>query len=345
MHVKPVPGVVIGMGTEDKPAEKTLLDWAMRLCPDSPRKRVKEWIASGRFYLDGDVVSKAGERMPDPGESLTFGKPDSSVASWAHRKKIHPKLTVLYMDKDLAIVDKAAGLLSVPFEDHSLSKGSRQVLKSALSVLGDYLNDPKGEGTRRRIWGNPDTVQPLPVHRLDQYTSGLLCIALNPEARKDLIDQLRRHQLLREYIAVCDGEIDPPTGSWKHYLKLDKAGYRQSINSRPLPGAVQAVTHYSVEQVFKVNHVTRLRIRLETGLKHQIRIQAAEAGVPLIGDRLYHPATVRALKRKGAPIPYGFRRQALHAVTIGLRHPSSARELRFDSPVPSDLQRLQERMR
>lgn len=333
------------MVTEDKPADKTLLDWAMRLCPDSPRKRVKEWIASGRFYLDGEVISNAGERMTDPGDSLSFGKPDSSVSSWAHRKKIHPKLTVLYLDKDLAIVDKAAGLLSVPHEDQLRPKNSGRVLKSALSVLGDYLNDPKGEGTRRRIWGNPDSVIPLPVHRLDQYTSGLLCIALNPDARKDLIDQLRSHRLLREYIAVCDGEIHPPSGSWKHYLKLDKSGYRQSINNRPLPGAVQAVTHYSTEQVFRVNHVSRLRIRLETGLKHQIRIQAAEAGVPLIGDRLYHPATVRALKRKGAPIPYGFRRQALHAVTIGLKHPVSGKELRFDSPLPGDLQQLQQRMK
>lgn len=337
MLVESVPGVVIGMGTEDKPADKILLDWAMQLCPDSPRKRVKEWIASGRFYLDGKAVSNAGERLSDPGDRLTFGKPDSSVSSWAHRKKIHPKLTVLYMDKDLAIVDKAAGLLSVPLEG--------QQAKSALSVLGDYINDPKGEGTRRRIWGSPDKVYPAPVHRLDQYTSGLLCIALNPDSRKHLIDQLRRHVLLREYIAFCDGEINPPSGSWKHFLKLDKSGYRQSINHRPLPGSVQAVTHYSVEQVFPVNHVSRLRIRLETGLKHQIRIQAAEAGLPLIGDRLYHAATVRALKRKGAPIPYGFRRQALHAATIGLQHPSSAQQMRFDSPIPSDLQRLQERMR
>ena len=72
--------------------EKTLLDWALRLCPDSPRKRIKEWIAAGRFCLDGRVVTKAGMRLADPGNALAMGKPEKSAVAWGHRKRIHPKL-------------------------------------------------------------------------------------------------------------------------------------------------------------------------------------------------------------------------------------------------------------
>ena len=92
--------------------EKTLLDWALRLCPDSPRKRIKEWIAAGRFCLNGQVVTKAGTRLADPGDSLAIGKPEKLAVAWGHRKRIHPKLVLIYLDCDLAIVDKEAGLLS-----------------------------------------------------------------------------------------------------------------------------------------------------------------------------------------------------------------------------------------
>lgn len=317
-------------------SEKPLLDWAVRLCPDSPRKRVKEWISSGRFYLDGKVVTQAGLRIPDPGDSLTMGQADVSVFSWVQRKRIHPKVTVLYMDASLAIVNKDAGLLSVPVEG--------QGGESALSVLEDYLNNPKGEGTRRRMFGWPGRVHPLPVHRLDQYTSGLLCLAMNAEARSGLIDQLRRHTLLREYIAYCDGRARAQSGTWRHTLKLDYTGYQQALYDHPVEGGTEAVTHFSVEHIFERHRVSKLRIRLETGLKHQIRIQAAAEGLALIGDRLYNAATKKAVERKGAPLPYGFRRQALHACTIGLLHPVSGKDLRFDSPIPGDLVRLEERL-
>jgi len=314
----------------------TLLDWARKVCPDSPRKRIKEWIASGRFYLDGKAVTQANRLMKDPGDSLTLGQPDSSIASWTHRKRIHPKVSVLHLDESLAIVDKSYGLLSIPLEGHPA--------ESALSVLGDYLNDPKGDVLRRRLFGNPSQIRPLPVHRLDQYTSGLLCIAMNEDARHVLIEQLRKHDLLREYIAYCDGRARSESGEWEHYLKLDSSGYRQSLHHKPIEGATKALTHFTVEKIFERHRVSKLLIRLETGLKHQIRIQAAAEGLPLIGDRIYHKATRTALERKGAKLPYGFKRQALHATTIGLRHPVTGQDLRFESRIPADLQQLEDRL-
>jgi 23S rRNA pseudouridine1911/1915/1917 synthase len=316
--------------------EQSLLDWAMRLCPDSPRKRVKDWLTAGRFYLNGKVVTQANVKMPDPGEALTLGPPDSSIASWAHRKKIHPKLSVLHLDESLAIVDKGAGLLSVPVEGHGAI--------SALDVLGNYLNDPKGDTLRRRLFGSAAKVRPLPVHRLDQYTSGLLCLALNAEARSMLIDQLRSHELLREYLAFADGRARSDSGTWRHYLRLDRTGYRQSLFDNPVEGSVEAVTHFSVDHIFQRHRVTKLKIQLETGMKHQIRIQASAEGLPLIGDRVYHAGTRKAMERKGATLPYGFKRQALHATIIGLKHPKTGRDMRFESHPPMDMVRLEQRL-
>ncbi len=317
--------------------EKTLLDWAARLCSDSPRKRIKEWIAAGRFCLDGRVVTQAGKRMADPGDSLTLGAPEKSAAALGHRKRIHPKLVLVYLDSDLAIVDKEAGLLSVPTEN--------QTKISAIEVLSNYLNDSRGEATRRSFFGSADAVKPLPVHRLDQFTSGLLCIALNDAARRHLIKQLRSHDFLREYIAYGDGDAPTSSGTWRNYLQLDERGYDQQLIHEPTEGATEAVTHYQVEEFFARHHVTKLRIRLETGLKHQIRIQAAAHEMPLIGDRIYHPSTQKAVAKKGAKLPYGFKRQALHAAMIGIIHPTSGKKVKFQSRIPGDMQLLEERLR
>jgi len=335
-------GVVLthcGVMTE-KPAEleeKTLLDWATQLCPDSPRKRIKDWIAAGRFCLEGRVVTKAGMRLADPGDSLTIGTPEKSAVAWGHRKRIHPKLVLVYLDSELAIVDKEAGLLSVPTES--------QTKISALEVLANYLNDHRGEATRRSFFGSADPVKPLPVHRLDQYTSGLLCIALNDDARRHLIKQLRSHDFLREYIAYGDGDALEPKGTWRNHLKLDERGYDQKLFAEPEQGTTEAITHYQVEEVFALHHVARLRIRLETGLKHQIRLQATANGLPLIGDRVYHPGTQKAVAKKGAVLPYGFKRQALHAAVIGITHPTSGKKIKFQSRIPGDMQLLEERLR
>ena len=321
---------------DTKPTEKTFLDWAVRLCPDSPRKRVKEWIVAGRFCLDGRVVTKAGLRLADPGDRLTMGAPEKAAPAWGHRKRIHPKLVLVYLDADLAIVDKEAGLLSVPTEN--------QAKISAIEVLAHYLNDQRGEARRRAYFGTAAPVKPLPVHRLDQYTSGLLCIAFNGEARRKLIEQLRSHEFLREYIAYADGDAPNAKGTWRDHLRLDEDGYTQQLLPESESGTTEAVARYSVEEIYARQHVAKLRICLETGLKHQIRIQAAAHGLPLIGDRIYHPGTQKAVAKQGAKLPYGFKRQALHAAMIGIRHPESGEKLKFQSKIPGDMQALEERL-
>ena len=205
---------------------------------------------------------------------------------------------------------------------------------SAIELLARYLNDARGEATRRRFFGKADAVQPPTVHRLDQYTSGLLCVAMNPTARAHLIAQLRAHTFLREYVAYADGCADTHKGTWRHFLRLDAHKMQQQVVSESTQGAELATTHYKVEQVFQAHNVCRLRIRLETGLKHQIRIQAAAQGMALLGDRRYHPGTIKSLKKKGGKAPYGQLRQALHAASIGVQHPTQGDTRLFHSNVP-----------
>lgn len=326
------------MDTEEQNGEKPLLDWAMQLCPDSPRKRIKEWIATGRFYLDGEPITQAGLRLTDPGPRLSFGKPDSAIHAWAHRKRIHAKLTLLHLDASLAIVDKSAGVLSVPAEGSARDA-------SALEILADYLNDPEGNALRKQVFGKQTVIQPLPVHRLDQYTSGLFCIAMNVDARRHLIDQLRSHKLMREYLAFVDGVPRETEGRWVHHLELDERGYRQMLRPGPGPNITEVVTHYRVEHIYPHKRVAKLRLRLETGLKHQIRIQAAAEGLALIGDRSYHEATQQLLERGKSKLPYRLNRQALHAAALELRHPDDNRELRFEAPMPRDLVELEGRLK
>lgn len=317
--------------------KKTLLDWCVELQPDSPRKRLKAWIAAGRFCLDGQVVTRAGLMVENGQGRITFGPPNQAPSTaWGHRKRIHPKLVLVHLDADLAIVDKEAGLLSVPTQD--------QEKTSAIELLARYLNDARGEATRRRFFGKADAVQPLPVHRLDQYTSGLLCVAMNPTARAHLIAQLRAHTFLREYVAYADGCADTHKGTWRHFLRLDAHKMQQQVVSESTQGAELATTHYKVEEVFQAHNVSRLRIRLETGLKHQIRIQAAAQGMALLGDRRYHPGTIKSLKKKGGKAPYGQLRQALHAASIGVQHPTQGDTRLFHSNVPGDLQQLEQRL-
>jgi 23S rRNA pseudouridine1911/1915/1917 synthase len=159
-----------------------------------------------------------------------------------------------------------------------------------------------------------------------------------------LIRQLRSHDFLREYIAYADGDAPTPAGTWRDYLQLDERCYDQTILSEAGEATTEAVTHYQVEAVYARHHVTKLRIRLETGLKHQIRIQAAAHEMPLIGDRIYHPGTQKAVAKKGAKLPYGFRRQALHAALIGIIHPTTGKKLKFESRIPGDMQDLEARL-
>jgi len=172
------------------------------------------------------------------------------------------------------------------------------------------------------------------VHRIDYYTSGLFCIALNPTARANLIEQVRTHTMRREYIAFVEGRPRQPKGTWRDWLKLNADETQQTIVPSTEPDAMESITHYEVVAEFPRAGITKLRLRLETGRRHQIRIQAAKAGLPLLGDRMYHPYY------RGE-----FPRQALHAELLSLVHPEQKRNITFNAPLPEDMRRLEEMLK
>lgn len=337
-----------------------LLDWLLRKHPETPRNRAKQWILAGRVSVNGVVIRKPHQTLADPGESLELRARHATTLSCGSGWQIHPRVSLLYLDSALAIVNKGPGLISVPAPDCDLS---------ALSILADFLAG-KLKARDRCVAGKSlppayRRLQPLPVHRLDQYTSGVFCMATSPTARHHLIEQLKAHTMKREYVAFVEGRSSTLKGTWRQWLQLSRDELRQQILSETQARAAgsearEAITHYEVIAEYPLadrgcpsrsspgtgggqRFVTKLRLRLETGRKHQIRVQAAKAGLPLVGDRTYNPG-VRGADQTYAPID--FPRQALHAEVLTLEHPDQpGGRMTWTAELPKDLRQLEAALR
>ena len=323
------------------PPARTLLELVVEKFPDTPRKRAKEWILAGRFSVAGTVVRKPNQPLAVSPDALELQGRRVTALVLDEEWRIHPRLSLVYLDASVAIVNKGAGLLSVPAPITDIS---------ALSILTDFLGGKlRGLGPRtaaRRLPAAFRSLQPLPVHRLDQFTTGVLCLAMNPAARSALIDQFAAHTAARQYVAFVDGRPRTPAGTWRHWLRFDEAALRQQVFVAQPGGAeaVEAITHYEVLGEFVGREtgrvISKMRFKLETGRTHQIRAQAAFVGLPLIGDRTYHPL-YHAAKREHAVVPIACERQALHAELLELVHPVSGHRRQWSAPFPADLQQLE----
>ncbi|MBM3860209.1 MAG: RluA family pseudouridine synthase [Verrucomicrobia bacterium] len=295
----------------------TLLDWLLARYPDTPRTRAKQWIAAGRVSVAGVVIRQPHKQLPDPGNTLALlDRNTISLNCGPNGMAIHEKLILLHLDSSLAIVNKAAGLLSVPAPTGEIS--AQDILAAKLRTLPPVY---------RRL-------EALVVHRIDFYTSGLFCMAMNPSARANLIEQVSEHTMQREYIAFVEGRPRQPKGTWRDWLKLNQDETEQTIVTASTDDAMESITHYEVVAEFPRAGVVKLRLRLETGRRHQIRVQATHAGLPLVGDRKYnrHPRL-------------RFPRQALHATSLALTHPELNRRMTFTAPLPDDLRRLEDMLK
>ncbi len=307
------------------PTDRPLLDWLLAKFPDVPKKRAKQWITAGRVSVTGVVIRKPHQMLADPGAALELlDRHATTLDCGRDGWQIHTRVNLMYLDNALAVVNKGPGLLSLSAEPDDLSAQSilTDFLAGKLHVFDRNLAERKLPAAYRRL-------EPLPVHRLDQYTSGVFCMAMNPESRARLIDQVSAHLMRREYVAYVEGRLKSAKGTWRNWLKLSEDQLRQVIVLQPEAEAVEAITHYEV--IAEYEWVTKLRLRLETGRKHQIRAQAAFAGVPLIGDRTYNP-------RRRIDFP----RQALHAEILSLKH---GVPMTWTAALPADLQQLEASLR
>ncbi|MEQ1573373.1 MAG: RluA family pseudouridine synthase [Vicinamibacterales bacterium] len=280
------------------------------------RGRAGAAIEKGQVYLnDVEMASTDGARRLVAGDAVRVWRDRPGSARRAPRAETGD-LGIVFEDSALIVLNKPAGLLSVPLER-----------KAGASSVYDQLEEYfRSQGKRK----------PFVVHRIDRDTSGLVLFARDARTQAALKAQFRRREPERVYWAVVYGHPDPARGTWRDHLVWDTKALIQKETSPRDPQGTEAVCEYVVLERF---HETSLvEVRLHTGKRNQIRIQARLRGHTLVGERRYAfgPDTLR---------PIAFARQALHAHRLAFRHPEDGRLLRFEAPPPADLAALIARLR
>jgi 23S rRNA pseudouridine1911/1915/1917 synthase len=281
------------------------------------RSKVATALERGKVFLNEVecVIADAAKRLVE-GDVVRVWMDRPGSASRRPGPYRAGALDILFEDEALLVLNKPAGLLSVPLE-------RRHQAPSMVTLLEDYF---RSSGKRR----------PLVVHRIDLDTSGLVVFAKTALAQQRLKDQFRRREPGRVYLAVVYGRPDPPQGIWRDRLVWDTKSLIQKQTRPSDPEGTDAECNYSVLESFA--DTSLIEVRLHTGKRNQIRIQARLRGHTLVGETryVYGPDALR---------PIAFPRQALHAHRLTLRHPLDDRPLEFEAPLPSDLSTLLERLR
>ncbi len=275
-----------------------LIDVLTSLYPDSSKTTLRQMLQGGRVRVNGEIEKNA-RRALDAGDVIDVAQKSVHVA-------LPPGLAILHEDDDILVVLKSHGLLTVATE--------REKETTVQAYLNQYLKEKRGE--RVHV-----------VHRLDRETSGVLVFAKHFEAREALKEQFAAHDVDRVYVAIVEGTLDPPKGTIRSHLRERKDLRMESVDAHP--DAKLAVTHYRTIETN--DRWSMLEITLETGRKNQIRTHLAEAGHPVVGDRMYG-SEVNPLGRLG-----------LHAKLLGFDHPTTGKHLVFTAPVPKAFKEVMNR--
>ncbi len=290
------------------------------LAPALSRERLKALI------LEGRVTGGAGEAVRDParkveaGQRFTLHVPEAAPAD-AQPQDI--PLSIVHEDAHLIVVDKPAGLVV-----HPAAGNPDGTLVNAL------LHHCSGQ-----LSGIGGVARPGIVHRIDKDTSGLLVVAKSDAAHEGLSRQFKDHSITRRYQAIVAGRPRPGTGTIDTWIGRSERD-RKKMAVRTEGRGKQAITHYRVLEA--LSGATLVECRLETGRTHQVRVHMSHIGHPLLGDPVYR---TRARPLGTILDALAFRRQALHAASLGFIHPVMGETLVFESPLPADMQQLLSRLR
>jgi 23S rRNA pseudouridine1911/1915/1917 synthase len=272
---------------------------------------VRKLCETGKVRLNGALALDPSARI-DPTSEL-------AVNMRAPRPRVRtPGFRVLFEDGHIIVIEKPAGISSVPYE--------RKEPGTAMDLIRDHW----------RAGGRAATTTPLyTVHRLDKETSGLLCFAKSRTGERGLHDVFQRHLAQRLYLAVAHGAVVP--GRIESRLIPDRGDGLRGSTRDPRDGQ-HAATH--VEVLERLAEATLCRVRLETGRTHQIRIHLAESEHPVVGDSVYTRDHVLAGRRV---LPC--ERLMLHAATLGFDHPVTGRRIDLEAEPPADFNDALARMR
>lgn len=295
----------------DNLAGERLDQVAAQLFSDYSRARLQSWIKSGELTLNGEVHKPKMKVMG--GEWLEVKAMLESTDRWEAQDIA---LNVVYEDDDILVINKPAGLVVHPAAGHADG-----TLLNALLHHAPQLDTVPRAGI---------------VHRLDKDTTGLMVVAKNLISHTFLVEQLQAREMGREYEAVTfgvmtgGGRVDEPIGRHPQQRK------KMAVVST----GKEAATNYEVVQRFREH--THIRLKLETGRTHQIRVHMAHIKYPLIGDPLYagRPRLPRGATQELVEFLQGFKRQALHARRLRLVHPADYEEMEWEVELPEDMQRL-----
>lgn len=288
------------------------LDLALsKILPDYSRTQIQEWIEAGAVLLNGHPT-KTRTKVKG-GEEISINATAKQQPQWEAQEI---PLNIVYEDDSVLVINKPAGLVV-----HPGAGNADRTLLNALLHHAPALQDLPRAGI---------------VHRLDKETSGLLVIAKTAAALKSLTHQVKKRTMLREYQCIVygrfisGGKVDAPID--RHPIQRK----RMAVIETGKP----AITHYRIAEKFRA--LTFLTVKLETGRTHQIRVHMAHIRHPVVGDPVYggrvqlaknmSPALIQALRQ--------FKRQALHAFALGFTHPESDEFVRWETPMPEDMQAL-----
>jgi 23S rRNA pseudouridine1911/1915/1917 synthase len=293
---------------------------------DQSRSQIQRLIKAGRVRVGGREA-KANQPVKT-GQPIAVDIPEP--AEPRPRPEALP-LRILYQDRDLAVVDKPAGMVVHPAAGHATG--------TLVNALLHHVDDLSGIGGEKR---------PGIVHRLDRGTSGLLVVAKNDAAHEELSRQFRDREIEKEYVALVWGEvmagrrIDAPIGRDPVNRKKMAAAGGGASERKKVRRSRQAVTRIVSAEHFG-RTLTLAHVAIQTGRTHQIRVHLSAIGHPIVGDPLYGgvhrrvPGDLRAVAHLERPF--------LHAARLAFTHPADRRRMEFESPLPDDLQRVLDELR
>ncbi len=297
-------------------ARGRLDQFVLSRAPGESRSQIQNWIRKGYLRVNGAEVKTGYLVKPDDRIDLRVPavEPDQPFPE-------DIPLDVLYEDADLAVIDKPAGLVC----HAGAGVRSGTLVNALLHRMGPLESGDPG--------------RPGIVHRLDRFTSGVMLVAKNNAAHRHLSQQFKNREIKKEYLALVYGVPSPSLGTIDLPLGRDPKD-RKKISTRGRRKRT-AITHYKIAESFGA--VSLLRVRIETGRTHQIRVHLAQTGHPVLGDSVYGAG--RKLPAKLSKTATGLHRLFLHSHRIEFRHPRSGEFLWFESPLAPELQAFLEDLR